>query len=93
MKFIDWLDTVRRNLRFRRAARKTRFSHQYAELLEVRELLAAATLSALTDTTAAANQLAENISNGATVGITARATNSVGARVTYSLLDSANGVF
>ncbi|HVO03182.1 MAG TPA: Ig-like domain-containing protein [Candidatus Cybelea sp.] len=46
-----------------------------------------------TDTNAATNTVAENVSNGATVGITAHATDADDATVTYSLTDSAGGAF
>jgi hypothetical protein len=51
-------------------------------------------VSAVTDTNATANSVAENASNGTAVGITAQATDAdTGATVTYSLSDNAGGRF
>ncbi|MHB8973952.1 MAG: DUF4347 domain-containing protein [Pirellulaceae bacterium] len=56
--------------------------------------LAGSPLEATIDTNAAANQVAENAANGATVGITALATDpDVGDTVSYSLDNNAGGRF
>ncbi|MEQ1830449.1 MAG: cadherin domain-containing protein, partial [Pirellula sp.] len=53
-----------------------------------------ASVSAISDTSAAINEVAENSSAGATVGITAFATDSDGTdSVLYSLMDNAGGLF
>ena len=50
-------------------------------------------LSAITDSNAAANSLAENATNGTLVGLTAQASDPDGGTVTYSLSDDAGGRF
>lgn len=47
----------------------------------------------VSDTNATANSVAENIANGALVGVTASATDPEGSAVTYSLSDNAGGRF
>lgn len=49
--------------------------------------------SAITDGNAGANTVAENATNGAAVGITAAATDPEGTAVSYSLTNSAGGIF
>ena len=49
--------------------------------------------TAVTDTNAAANSIAENSANGSIIGITASSTDPDGTALTYSLTDSAGGRF
>ena len=86
---VAW-STLRNRCRLRKRSRTKPSSAISAviELLDARQLLS---MSAITDVNSAANRIIETVADGATVGVTAKATS--GRTVTYALPNDSGGGF